>query len=230
MEQDGNISQDLGSSQDESSFASQGQQEEKLLPQSHVNEIVKRAKIEAAEKVRKEMMGSNQGQPMQQVMQGQQMGGMPQHSEDDIRRMFHEEAHKQAVSMHANSVASEFNNKLSMGMEKYPDLDQKVSKLKLDRHPDLVLLINSVDNTADVMHELAEHPEKFINLSLMADKDPELAFSAMQRLSSSVKQNQSVTDQPYIPDPLSQTRPSTIGTDNGSLSVRDFKNRPWNRG
>jgi hypothetical protein len=212
--------------------------QEKVLRQSEVDNIVKGAKLDAYKKGRDEAMAElqkqQQSQPATSQMNSapQSMGGMQQQTPDDIRRAIQDELTRQSQHYAGTQILNQFISKLEAGKGKYPDFDSKVAQLQLDKIPEIIPLLNSVDNTADVLHDLGENPHK-VGILLQSLKDPRtahLAQAEMARISNSIKANQAAVNQPSVNDPLSQVIPSAIGTDNGSLSVRDYKNQSWLRG
>lgn len=216
---------------------------EKMLKQSDVNELVGRARKEGRERGRADALAEVQKNTYSDSS-SQSMGGMQQFSVDQLRQIAAEEATKkhQEYVKHAEQqqrealgqqIANDFASKISLGKQKYSDFDEKVAPLleDLPNMPHLVLLANGIDNTADVIYDLAANPHKVGQLLTLADKSTRLAQIQMQQISSSIKTNQAASQQPSAREPLSQIKPSTVGIDNGSpKSVKDFKKMPWLRG
>lgn len=213
---------------------------EQMLPQSKVNELIGREKTAAEargyEKAKREAMANvnNNVQPEQNVQQVQSMGGIKQSSPDEIRRQVREEMNLQQQQAHNYQVANTFLQKLSLGAGKYNDFKDVVPDQFLEsfvqQAPAVFHLTNSVDNTADVMYELAKNPEKIISLRDIAAMNPAAAQRKMQELAASIKVNEQALKQPNANEPLSQIKPSTVGTDNGSMTVSDYKKVDWLRG
>jgi hypothetical protein len=231
---------------------------EKLLRQSEVDKLIGREKKKAYE--RGKMDGLAQLQPAQAEaaqsapvaqapvpqqaptyapQQQNSMGGMQQFNPDQIQQMIDERLAKQQQEYqqrlnddHNNRIANEFVTKLQAGKAKYPDFDKKVEPLlnSIGNIPEIAYLSNAVDNTADVIYELAENPTKIANILSLAQRTPHLAHAEMIKLSNSIKSNESASQTPSVNEPLSQLKPSTVGGDNGSLSVKDFKKMPWLKG
>lgn len=227
---------------DGSTFPNANQAETKFIPQHKVNEIVEEAKLKAADKARREMLEQMQ-KPQIETSQpvAPSLGGIQQFSPDDIRRMIAEETQRQQqehltkhqqemLIQEAHKIANEFTTKLQLGKDRYSDFDKKMEALDLKTIPHIVQLANGVDNTADVMHELYENPSKIGILHSLAATNPNLARLEMVRLSESIKANQAASNQKLANAPLSQNQPSNVGTDNGSLSIKDLKKQPWLRG
>lgn len=210
---------------------------EKMVKQSDVDKAVKHAKHVAYEQGRKETLMQLQSQqpdnnPIAPAVNNvpSNLGGMQGMTPEQVQQMIAEHEQKQAQQYHAHQIANEFLAKLETGKDKYPDFDKTVESLELSTIPQVVQLANMVDNTSDVMYELGKNPHKVASLlALTQIGNGKLAVSEMQRLSQSIKQNQQALQQPIPPEPLSQLRPSNVGTDNGVPSIRDLRKQPYLR-
>lgn len=205
---------------------------EKMVPQSAVDKAVQHAKHLAREQGRREALSTIQAQQAPTVdnqmpqaqAPAQSIGGMPSVSPEQVQKMIAEHAQQQAQQYHAHSIANEFLSKLEAGKEKYPDFNEKMDSLELSTIPQVVQLANSVDNTADVMYELANNPNKLVTLlNLTNFGNGKLAYLETRKLSDSIKQNQTALQQPIPPEPLSPLKPSNVGTDNGALSIKELR-------
>lgn len=218
---------------------------ERTFKQSEVNEIAARRATEAVDRYRRESsMASHQQnqqvQPQYNAPVQPQYNGM---SEQEFRRVAAEEAQKArdnwiqesnrtSQEQEAQKIASEFFTKIEAGKSNLPDFDKVMADIDLRSIPYHVTLANMVDNTADVMYELAKNPSKIgaienlINIDIRAGRQPKLALSEIKRLSQSIKDNQQAAKFKSPNEPLSQMRPSNAGTDNrGALSVSDYKRK-----
>lgn len=233
---------DAGQSQ-ETASSTAPKEGEKLLKQSEVNDIVKSVKQKTEERTRANILaesyataqsakennltkpnGSNNAQ-VDRTLTGNEL------SEERVRQMVSEESQRISNESIANQIANDFQQKIIAAKEKYPDIDEAVGQLNLASIPHLAVWANSLDNTADVIYEISKHPSKFANLLTLSQAAPHLAVMEMQKLSESIKKNQQATDQhKQANEPLDQIKPSTTGTDNGSMSVADFKKQSWLRG
>ncbi len=241
----------------QSSAPSQAQPEsERSFKQSEVNDLVGRAKSEAVERYKRETSITSHSQPAQthqpspyqgQPQNGQGYGGgqnQPQTqplSSDDVRRMAAEEtqrlrnewtqeSHRTAQEQDAKRIATEFFTKIEAGKAKYENFDKVMADVDLRSIPYHVQLSNMVDNTADVIYELANNPSKIgqlqslIDIDLRAGREPRLALAEMKRLSQSIKDNAEATNFKAPNQPLSQLRPSNAGTGkSGALTIGDYK-------
>lgn len=202
--------------------------QEKVLKQSEVNDLVGRIKHEAYTKGVKDAQASVQ----QSAPQGSgNLGGMPLITEDKIRQMIADEASKQNQSAAVHHVLSNFANQMGSGKGKYSDFDETVANLgDLKNYPHVVQMATETGNAEDVMYELGKNPSKIATLTTLAYINPHLAKIEMKKLHDSIKTNQGASDNPNVAEPLSQIKPSTVGTDNGSNTVRDLRRKPWARG
>jgi hypothetical protein len=203
---------------------------EKTLPQSEVNELVGKIKKETYEKARREVLSEVQKTHTPESISSQQnIGSMPI-SDDHIRQLITEQANRAAMQAQAERVAHEFNNKMLAAKEKYPDFEQVVAQVNFAQIPSIVNFANSLDNTADIMYDIAKNPSKFASVLTLAGTAPNLAEMELRRLSESIKKNEDASKQPSASEPLSQIRPSITGTDNGSKTIRDLRKESWLRG
>ncbi len=209
--------------------------QEKTFTQAHIDSIVKGAKLDAYKKGRDEALASvqSQQQSMPQNTGNTSFGGMQQQSPDDIRRTIQEEINRHSQHIAGTQILNQFINKINDGKNKYPDFENKVAQLQLDKIPELIPLLNSVDNTVDILHDFSENPHK-VSLLLQSMRDPRtahLAQAEMSKISNSIRANQdALSQQRSVNEPLSQVTPSAIGADNGNLGIRDLKNQSWLRG
>lgn len=207
----------------------QGSASEKMLSQSEVNEIVGRTKSEAEQRAYERAKRELNVQPNQPIQQAHSMGGMQQQSPDDISKIIDQRLAQKEQQMAANQFVNTFIQKMEAGKSKYNDFDQSVAKLNLPNIPEILQLANATENTADVMYDLSKNPQNAVRLRELYQFSPQLAFEEIQKLSASIKQNEAGSQQKTANEPLSQVKPSTTGTDNGSLSVRDYKKADWLR-
>lgn len=212
--------------------AQQGMPQEKVLKQSEVDELVYRLKSEAYQKGVADAHKATQPapQPMAQPSGGS-MGGMSQLTEEQVRQMIADEAHKQNQLANAHQVLTNFSQQMGTGKSKYSDFDETVANLgDLRNLPQVVELATGTGIAGDVMYELGRNPGKVASLTTLAYINPDLAKYEMKKLADSIKTNEQAAQAPSAPEPLSQVKPSTVGKDNGSNSVRDLRRKMWARG
>ena len=173
-----------------------------------------------------------QAQPNQQP-QGQQ--GMSQEQLQQVMQMVQqkqqeaaEAAHREQLEKEVNDVAEQYFGKLAQGREAFEDFDAVTADFDPAAFPQLVYLATQSDNTAAIIYELQKNPAKLAQLSVMVDKSPAQARKMMASLSESIKTNDDAKrNLQEAQDPLSRLKPSPVGTDNGTKTVRDFKNSSY---
>lgn len=210
-------------------------QQEKMLAQSEVNEIVGRAKQEAANRAVEQYKRSQQ-QEAQQQSHRQSSVESSDFNEDRFRKMAAEEAQRlrdQWVSEAqtrsdeetARRIVKSFYDKMEVGKQKYEDFEKVTGDLDLRRFPNTVhMLAEQLENSHDVLYELSKNRAKLAQIEITARDFPSEALYDLRRLSDSIKSNDSANSRRTANEPLHQQRPSNIGTDSGSiLSLRDLK-------
>lgn len=228
----------MDSMSDTNQSASQGQEaaqlqqqaQERLFKQSELNEIVGRAKHDAVESYKR-----NQ-QPMQaQSPQSQTSRTL---SEDDVKRLTSEElsrqreqwtreAQEKADAEVAQRIVNSYKEKIAPGKEKYEDFEAVTNNVDMRYYPNVVqLLAEYVDNSHDVLYDLAKHRTKLGQIEQLCSHNPQDAIYEIKRLSDSIKANDSTSQMKHANSPLSQQRPSNTGTDSGNtLSMKDLKRK-----
>jgi hypothetical protein len=228
---------------------------EKMLPESRVNELIRKAKFATEQKVRQEMEAQIQAQS--QAMGGmspvdesqlqvpqQQPQGMPNQGinpedmknqimaqmRDEQERAYREQMdaeHKAAME----DVARNYFLKVGKGAEEFDDFNEVMKDFKPANFANTVFLASEVDNTPAVMYELRKNPHKLAQIDMMAKTDPDMAREMMQNLSKSISENkQAMQSNPGVKEPLSRLKSSTVGADTGIKSLRDLKKSPLLRG
>jgi hypothetical protein len=213
---------------------------EKLLPQSQVNEIVGNAKREAAERAvdaykRQQAQSSTGSQAQSQTHEPSSHRNM---SEDDIKRFtgdeikrhftqIEQEAQERANVDAAHRVVGQFRDKVMAGKDKFEDFESVTSNVAMQYYPNVVsLLAEHVDNTADVLYHLAKNRDKLYRLEALSSHNGSDAIYEIKRLADSIKSNDEGVKVKHPNSPLSQQRPSNTGTDSGgTLSMSDLKRK-----
>ncbi len=216
------------------------QDDTKMYNKHQVADVVRRERLRAYEKGKREALmqqqqevaqqeGQSQAAPQQAPMQ--QQGGMPQMSEDQIRQIIAQSVpqhlQQQAQEYQTKQFVNSFVSKMQASEQKYPGLEEKLNQLDYSKPKTHAVLemANSLENTGDIMHELIEHPEKFSDILTLVEEQPYLAKQKLMSLSNSIKQNEAATAQhQQTNDPLSQMKPSAnVGMADGNMSVSDFR-------
>lgn len=202
--------------------------QEKVLKQSEVNELVGRIKHEAYAKGLKDAQVSA---PPVQPQSNTGMGGMPQLTEEQVRQMIADESSRKVQTDAVHKVLTNFATQMGSGKGKYSDFDETVANLgSLKNYPHVIEMAADTGMADDVLYELGKNPSKIATLTTLAYMNPDLAKVEMKKLTDSIKANQEGSKSPNVNEPLSQIKPSTVGTDNGSNTVRDLRKKAWARG
>jgi hypothetical protein len=210
------------------------QVQERLFKQSELNEIVGRAKHDAVESFKRQQ----QTQYAQQAPQSNQAQSSKSLSEDDVKRLTSEElarqrdqwareAQEKADAEIAQRIVNSYKEKIAPGKEKYEDFEAVTNNVDMRYYPNVVqLLAEYVDNSHDVIYELAKNRTKLYQLESTCAHNPQDAIYEIKRLSDSIKANESTSQMKHANSPLSQQRPSNTGTDSGNtLSMKDLKRK-----
>lgn len=210
------------------------QAQERLFKQSELNEIVGRAKHDAVESFKRQQ----QTQYAQQAPQSNQAQSSKSLSEDDVKRLTSEElsrqrdqwtreAQEKADADIAQRIVNSYKEKIAPGKEKYEDFEAVTNNVDMRYYPNVVqLLAEYVDNSHDVIYELAKNRTKLYQLESTCAHNPQDAIYEIKRLSDSIKANESSSQMKHANSPLSQQRPSNTGTDSGgTLSMKDLKRK-----
>ncbi len=215
--------------------------DERTFRQSEVNDIVKKAKYGAVEDFKR--LQTEQPQYAQQKYGDSTEVRQPYQppastpSEDRYRTIAAEEAQRlrdqwvnesrtKAESDNAQRIVQNFWNKITPGREKYQDFDKVTSDIEYSRFPNTVQLLSEyVENAHDMLYELGKDRFKMAQLEQLAVMSPKDAIIQAQRLSQSLKDNETAGRTRTPNEPLSQMRPSNTGTDNGVMGVRDYRNK-----
>ena len=213
---------------------------EDALDKATVSKIIARERAKAYEKGKQEALIMQQQQEQQTPVQTapqpatQTFGGMaqaPQVSSDDIQKMIAEHVphylQAQADEYRNKQFVDSFVSKMQAAEQKYPGLEKKLEDLDFNGEGTrkLVQMANNLDNTADIMNELVENPEKMGVLLNLIHEQPKLAQQRMSSIGQSIKANQEALEQTQsAQEPIRQLKSSiNAGVDDHNLSVKDLK-------
>lgn len=214
---------------------------EKAYSKNEVTEIVKKAKQDALDTFRRmqaeqpeyldrKLNGNTQSQDQNQ---NNNRSGL---SESDYRRIaaeeaqrfsdrYAQEAQKKSDAERAESIVRSFIEKVTPAKSKYQDFDTVTADLMLQRFPNCVgLLATHVDNTGDILYELAKDRAKLVDLERDCREGfSDVAIQKLKKLSQSIKDNE-IAVKVRVPNaPLSQLRATNAGADTASMSVSDYR-------
>ena len=218
---------------------------EAMLPVSKVNELVGSARVKGRESAAREI--ENLRQEIESLKSQPQtsssgIGGMPgvdmNHVYEEVHGRLQKELQAQqeaqqhaAMEKEAQEIAGQFVNKMGAGKEHFEDFDEVMKDFSPGAFPQVVYLATQVENTPQVMYELAKNPHKLATLDYLVNKDPRAAQAMIAKLSKSIQTNsEAVANAQVSPDPLDRLKPSTVGTASGSKTIRDLRRMPHLRG
>lgn len=209
---------------------------EKMIPQSQVSKIAAREARQASEKTRREMQAEFEKQNIQQQTAdtSQNLDGSSQMTQEQLAQFdqrVYEAAQRMSTQMTAQKMAQDFESKIKAEIENDPDFADLYDELNIEANPELVIWMNGMDNAGKVVKDLAHNPAKYANiLGLARSGLSSLAQKELRKLSDSIKVNIDAQAQPKVKEPLDQLSPSSVGIDNGQMSVSDYMKQSWLRG
>ena len=214
------------------------------LTQEQVNRIIQREKSEAAERARRESQSHYEKQIADLKAQQSSMGGMPQSIDEDKlyekfqNRMMGEMQKQQEdarMQSHQKVIADAegtFLNKMGKGKDLFDDFEKVTANFDAREFPETAFLASYLDNTPEVMYELAQNPTKLMTIHGMAKASPRMAEAELRKISESIKANQAAkANHVKTNPPLARLQPSTAaGADTGEMTIADFKKASYLRG
>lgn len=206
---------------------------EKSYPASKMQEIVRHATRNIADKAKKEAW--------EEAERHFSTEKQPTLNEDSIRGVISDEFNKQ-INAHSekqlkdwqeregNRIATELFGKINADKDKYPDFSSLVNEVPLSTIPGIAQLALNFDNTTGVLHEMLSNPLKAMMLEQFAKTNPKAAEKELRKIAESIKLNEQAKNAKLPNEPLSQLKTSTAGVDNGSpTTVSDFRQWVLNR-
>jgi hypothetical protein len=208
------------------------------LPKDEVSKIVADQKKSAYEKGYQKALSEAQSRQSQNEtqLQSNSNNDYSGFNQDEVKRMIENElkrnqeaqyeAYKQQQQQQeAQRILNELSTKVQDASQRYDDFHDVVGKVDyINNLPDILELSNLVDNSGDVLYELAKSPMKIAGIRGLP---PNLAALEIQRLSQSIKSNQISAKKELPKDPLSKLHASNVGTNTGERKgVQYWKNDP----
>lgn len=226
---------------------------EKMLPASRVNQLVQQAKRDGARKMQEQLDAAKQQieqlqaqqeqqqapSPQQQAPQQQQAPGIDaQQIQQQVMQMMQQQQqeaeqkrHQEQLEQEVNQVAQQYFGKMAQGKDLFEDFEAMTADFNPAEFPQLVFMANQMDNTPAIIYELRKNPGKLADLAVLVEKSPGMARNELAKLSESIKRNDDAKrGLQEAQDPLNRLKPSPVGTDNGTKSVRDFKSASYLKG
>lgn len=214
---------------------------EKMLPQSEVNNLIGRAKAEAAERGRQKAEAEFQKQleELQSQKQDAQARGEDTRDIDvdalyqQVHERFNTEMQQRQIEQHMAQIADAYESKIAGGSKDYEDFGDVVKEFNPAEFPQIVYLVANMDNAADIIYELAKNPQKLATVDYLSQRSPKRAQSELMSIGRSIAANKaalSEENQAQTQAPLDRLQPSSKTGSNGQMSVGDLRSQSWLRG
>lgn len=219
--------------------------EEKTYSEIDINNIIKREKSDAEERVRRELVARHAAE-IAAIKSGQTqtMGGMKDASTPNVDEMYAQlesrfeqkmqqqqaQAQKAAHDANMKQVADNYYAKVDNARERYSDFDEIVGDFEHAAFPEVVYSLSGLENGGDILYEIVKDPRKIEQIDYWLKKSPQKGMKMLNAVGDSIKQNYNA-QQSYQPTkpPLDQVRQSNLGMNNGSMSLEELHNAPWLR-
>ncbi len=207
---------------------------EKVLPAHRVDEIVKREKVRAADRATAEAELRHKAQ-IEQLMAQQSGSNFDASSlKNEIKQEFMQEMEQQRreaeetyVRGELDKKAQQYHLKMGKGSELFEDFKEITSDFEPQSFPNAVFLATEMENTPEIMYELAKNPSKLLEIEQLAERAPQMAKKLLAKLGQSISANlQAKQNVPDVPAPLSRLKSSTVGVDTGKKTVQDLRKNP----
>ena len=224
--------------------AAMQQEQEKLIPQSKVNELIQTAKMSERQKAEVKMQEINQQQQMEkqaaEAQQMQQTQAQPQVDVNEIANQAYERLKSEQeqrdraleedkLKRHYENVASTFHSKLSQGSEQFEDFNDTIKNFDFTKFPDLVELLADLPNVPAVVRELRRDTKLLTTINDLARTVPEMAREDLLKVSDSLNMNaqakEALKDTRSEP-PLDSVNPSRVTNSSGKRSFSEMRNDP----
>lgn len=225
------ISSDNGVDQSFSASENNSGNGEAMVPQSKVNEIVGSVKKSTYDKAYYDVLKKFESKNVvnNDVDIEERINSIV---EQRLRQSKESEEHERQERLKQeswNKTVSSLQAKIQKAAEKYEDFEE-VTKMDFSELGYLLKATDIVDNSGDVLYHLCKNPAKFREMARdlnLKDGHPvkNMALQDLQSLSISLKDNE-VAKQKQLPrSPLSQIKPSNVGSDNGNPTLAELRKK-----
>lgn len=214
-------------------------EQERMVPQSQVNKIIKQKTYEAAQTKREleekhqrelEAIRAQQTQRNETVPRDVDANAIYQ----QVQEKFNAEMQQRHLQGEIDRVANTYLSKMEQGKSSYEDFSEVTKDFDPVEFPQLIYLVSGMENAADIIYDLSKrNPEKFAELQNLAEKSPKLAQARLLKLSRSISENrQAQADEQSrnVAEPLDRLQSSRISGSNGKMGISDLRKQPWLRG
>ena len=214
---------------------------EKMVPQSHVDKIIKHKTYEAAQS-RRELEEKHQREleeiHAQQQKQTQRNENVPRDVDanaiyQQVQERFNQEMQQRQIKTEMDRIANSYLSKMEQGKGSYDDFEDVTKDFDPTAFPQLTYLVAGMDNAADVIYDLSRNPLKLAGLDRLAEKNPRQAQAELLKLSRSITENRQAKadeDSNNVAEPLDRLQSSRVSGSNGKKGITDLRNQSWLRG
>lgn len=214
-------------------------EQERMVPQSQVNKIIKQKTYEAAQ-TKRELEEKHQRElEAIRVQQTQRNETVPRDVDanaiyQQVQEKFNAEMQQRHLQGEIDRVANTYLSKMEQGKSSYEDFSEVTKDFDPVEFPQLIYLLSGMENAADIIYDLSKrNPEKFAELQNLAEKSPKLAQARLLKLSRSISENrQAQADEQSrnVAEPLDRLQSSRISGSNDKMGISDLRKQPWLRG
>lgn len=228
--------------------ATSSDDDEKMLPQSEVNDLIGMAKAAASKKTRKQVesemqkrfedvnSANNSQQPYSNASNNLDPNIIVQQAVEAMNKKLSEQQEEQRMKdleEHITQVAQSYNSKMMSGKDLYDDFEEISSKFDPREFKEVVYLVGGMDDAAHIMYELLKNKHKLATIDHFARNSPTQARKELEEISNSLKRNKDAykkESNSSVYEPLDRMTPSAKTGGNGRLSISDLKKQPWLQG
>lgn len=212
--------------------------EERMIPQSQVNKIIKQKTYEAAQ-TKRELEERHQKELAEiQAKQSQRNETVPREMDanaiyQQVQEKFNEEMQQRRIKEEMDRIATSYISKMEQGKNSYEDFEEVTKEFDPTAFPQLTYLVAGMDNAADVIYDLSKNTTKLAALDRLAERNPRQAQSELLKLSRSITDNRQAQldeNSQQVAEPLDRLQSSRVSGSNDKMGIRDLRKQPWLRG
>jgi len=214
--------------------------QEKMIPQSKVNEIVQArlAKDREVSARKQEQVPEQQPNVVEQPSVAPDISQAVSTELEKRLQQMQADQQQEAALNEAKKTLESLQTKIDEAATKYEDFEDVTKDVPYSSFPGLLTAANSVENSGDVLYHLGKNPSKMRELasSFQPVVDPytgqqvanpmaQVAMKELRQLSESMRNNELAKQKDRPRDPLSQIRPSNVGSDSGRGSISELRKK-----
>lgn len=201
---------------------------EKVVPQSTVNKVVAKEKKESYEKGYQDAIAKlKQEEPV--ATQAIESDAIEKKVAEALERKEAENARlseEKAIASQWHALQANLAPKIASAKSAYTDFDEVIQDSDLTKNPAIFVVADQVDNSGDIIYELAKSPAKTASLTaLLQTGSINSAVKYVKELSQSIKTAKAAKSK-TIPAPLDNLTPSqNVAADSGKMELKDYKRK-----